>query len=124
MAVTELEKFGRLIIASLRDSGITHFDGLSKGHWKAPSLQPLQAELSKMNDEQKAVVRRCVIQCLDNALHDFLFALVEANDFDTGIALVVDGKNLAEISDGLHGEPYTDQGWIAKFSEYPKVGEP
>ena len=124
MATTELDRFGRLIVTSLRDNGIKHFDGLANSHWKAPSLQNLQADLAKLTDEQKAVVRRCIIQCLDNALHDFLFALVEANDFDKGIALVVDGKNLAEISDGLHSEPYTDEGWIAKFSEFPNTSEP
>jgi hypothetical protein len=124
MGDVELEKFRRLVITSLRDSGIKHFDRLAVGHWKAPSLKNRQAELAKLTDEQRMVTRRCVVNCLDNALHDFLFALVEANDFDKGITLVVDGKNLAEISDGLHGEPFTDEGWIARFSEFPETSAP
>ncbi len=91
---------------------------------EGPSLKNLQAELAKLTDEQRMVTRRCVVNCLDNALHDFLFALGEANDFDKGITLVFDGKNLAEISDGLHGEAFTDEGWIARFSEFPETSEP
>ncbi len=36
MGDVELEKFGRRVITSLRDSGIKHFDRLAVGHWKAP----------------------------------------------------------------------------------------
>jgi hypothetical protein len=38
--------------------------------------------------------------------------------FKEGIALLVDGKNLVELSDGLHGESLGADGWNARFSKY------
>ena len=37
---------------------------------------------------------------IDTALHDVLFAFQEAHDCDDGIAVVVDGINVAAVSDG------------------------
>ena len=40
--------------------------------------------------------------------------------FKTGSGEVVD---IREISDGLVGELYSDDGWVAKFSRFPPQGE-
>ncbi len=118
-----LNEFGKFITYNLRDRGINHYDLLAKGHWKAPSLQNLQNDLSKLTAEEPDIVRRCVVKVLDNALHDFLFALQEAHDNDEEINIVVDNENIASLSDGLHGEPFTEDGWIAKFGEHPESKE-
>ena len=121
MAKPELDKFGRFIISTLRDSAIDRFEGLARGRWKSPSSQQLQAELAALTDKQRQLVRRCVIACIDTAVHDHLFALCDAHDFKKGIAVTVDGKNPVELSDGLQGEPFGESGWIAHFSKYPKA---
>jgi hypothetical protein len=110
------DKFGEFIITKLRDEAIDFYDGLAKEHWKSPSTQKLQTELSKFTEKQ----RRCVFAAVDYGLHNFLFGLGEANDFDQGIAVVVDGKNVAEQSDGLEGEPCGKNGWIAKYGKHPE----
>jgi hypothetical protein len=118
MATPELDKFGRVLVTSLRDAALDFYDGLTCGHWKSPAAQQLQLDLAKLSPEQVEVVRRCVVACVDSGIHDFLFALSEAHDFGTGITVVVDGKNIAELSDGLQGEPYGVKGWVAKFSKH------
>ena len=118
---SEAERFGRLLVEKLRDNAIGLYDGLANGHWKAPALQRLQDELAELTPEQRDLVRRCLIAAVDNGLHDFLFALGEAHDSQAGIAILVDGVNIAEQSDGLHGEPFGSDGWIAKFSKYPEA---
>ena len=45
---------------------------------------------------------------LDSALHDFLSAWQETND----IQMLVDDQNIVELSDGINGEAYSDQGWL------------
>ena len=35
----------------------------------------MQADLRRLTDEQRAIVRRCVIAAVDSSLHNFLFAL-------------------------------------------------
>eukprot|EP00456_Euglypha_rotunda_P062006 TRINITY_DN51_c3_g3_i1.p1 TRINITY_DN51_c3_g3~~TRINITY_DN51_c3_g3_i1.p1 ORF type:complete len:169 (+),score=22.40 TRINITY_DN51_c3_g3_i1:905-1411(+) len=120
----EADKFGAFLMAKLRDAAIDHADALLAAHWKAPGLQSLQNELRQLSPEQRAVVRRCVIEAVDGGLHDFLFALGEEYDSGGAIAVVVDGQNVAAQSDGLHGEPYTEDGWFGRFSKHGVPPDP
>jgi len=122
MAHPAVDKFGSLVVRQLRDNSIEHFDRLSTNQHKAPSLLELQQQLAALPAEAQAVVRKCVVSCIDTGLHDLLFALVESHDTDDGIDVVVDGTNVAEASDGLHGEQFTDDGWIARFGTYDENG--
>lgn len=123
MAHPAVDKFGEFIITRFRDRSIDYFDALAEGLWKAPALKEIQADLATLTEEQRALVRRCVISTLDNGLHDLLFAFVEAHDCEEGIDVIVDGQNVAELSDGLNGEQFSDQGWIAKFGSYTEQGD-
>ena len=113
-----LDIFGRLVMEKLRDKAFRDADLKLQGHWKAPSLLKLQSELAKLSDEQRDLARRLVRSVVDSAIHDFLFALQELNDFDQSVQVLVRGENAAAKSDGLHGEPFGDQGWQARFSQY------
>lgn len=122
MAHRELDKLGRFITENLWDRAIEHHDLMVKGHSKAPALQELQKHLAGLGEKQKNIVRLCVIEALNSGMHGLLFALQEAHDLNKGIELLVDGKSAADLSDGLHGEPYTSDGWVARFSKYPRDG--
>ncbi len=37
--------------------------------------------------------------------------------------MLFDGQDVAQISDGLHGEIFGDAGWITRFSKYPSQVE-
>ena len=113
-----VDKFGRFVMGNLRDRGIDFFDALVGGRWKAPALKQLQEELAQMTDAQRAVIRRTVVRTLDAAIHDFLFALQESHDQRTGIQLTVDGEDVAELSDGLQGEPFGSNGWQGNYSKH------
>ncbi|MEZ0229276.1 MAG: hypothetical protein ACAI25_11675, partial [Planctomycetota bacterium] len=113
-----LDKFGQFVMLNLRDPAIHEVDGLLKGTWKAPSLQRLQRSLAKLTPAQKKLVRRCVQECIDSATHAFLFSLQERADFENDMQLTVDGRNVVELSDGIHGEAHGREGWIARFSAY------
>jgi hypothetical protein len=113
-----LDIFGKLLVENLRDKGISHAEKLIDGRWKAPALQDIQSGLSSLSAVQKEVVRKAVISTIDSAIHDFLFAIQEQADFDNTIQIFVNGKNILEISDGIYGEPFSPDGWNAKFSKY------
>ena len=115
-----LDKFGQFVVEHLRDDPLRYFDKLVAGEWKAPALKELQAKLGKLTAAQTKPVRECVESVLTNQLHDFLFAVVEANNRNQGLTITMDGENVVEASDGLHGEPFTDEGWIARFSAFPE----
>lgn len=118
-----LDKFGQFLMQRLRDRAYVHLDGLLDGHWKAPALKKLQRDLRKLDPDQQAILRRALVSSIDSAIHDFLFAIQEVHDDDGSIAIEVDGKNVAALSDGLHGELFTDDGWFARFSAEGKPSE-
>ena len=119
---TPLDTFGKTMM-EMRDLGIGFYDMLADGKWKAPALQALQQELVSLPAEARDTTRKCVVRTLDNAIHGFLFAIQEAHDRDSGLAVMVDGIAVASESDGLQGEPYGSNGWTAKFSRYPEEAE-
>jgi hypothetical protein len=59
---------------------------------------------------------------VDHALATTLHKLDEANDLD-GLQLLMDGDNVVQLSDGFSAEPYSDQGWYAKFSKFGDSSE-
>ncbi len=65
-----------------------------------------------------------MIAAVDSGLHDFLFALQEEHDARDGVSVAVDGQSVAAESDGLHGEPYSDEGWFARFSKHGPHPDP
>jgi len=115
-----LDKFGRLVTSSLYDEPLEQLEGLLKKKWKAPALKQLQARLSSLDEDDQRMVRQAVRDCLECAIHSFLFALVEAHDFESGIEVLVDGENVVDLSDGLQGEPPGKNGWIARFSKHTR----
>ncbi len=120
----QADQFGAFLMAKLRDAAIDNADGLLSAHWKAPGVQSLQNDLAKLTPDQRAVVRRCVVDSIDAGIHDFLFALGEEHDAGGRIAVLIDGQDIAEQSDGLHGEPYTADGWFVRFSKHGDHPDP
>jgi hypothetical protein len=96
---------------------------LANQQYAGPPSQ-LQTDLAELSLKQRDVVRRCVISAIDTGLHDFLFGLMEAHDFEKGIEVLADGKNVVELSDGLNGEQFSEAGWIARFGNHPEQVEP
>jgi hypothetical protein len=113
-APSQVDKFGQFIVENLRDKGIGFAEGLLQKHWKAPDYIEMQNELGELSASQKEAFKKAIIATVDGAIHDFLFALQERKD----IQILVDGQDLVELSDGIHGEAYSEDGWYAKFSKF------
>ena len=116
--INPLDKFGKFIVKNMRDKGIDNYDKLVKGIWKTPFLQALQEDLRQFDEKQLSIIRQCIGSSIDTAIHDFLFAMQESADLGQGVEIIVDKTNIVEISDGLHGEPFGEDGWYAKYSTY------
>lgn len=117
-----LDKFGEFIVENMRDKGIGFYDKLAQGSWKAPSLKLLQENLQQFDEKQLSIIRQCIVLSIDNAIHDFLFALQESSDMNDKVQVIVDGQNIVKLSDGLNGEPYTEDGWYSKYSSFGENG--
>ena len=113
-----LDKFGHFIIRNMRDNAIDFFDKLLEGRFKAEKLQNLLKELKQFTPEQITIIRKCLIAGIDTTIHDFLFALEEIAETSQDIEVLVDGKNVVNLSDELHRELFSENGWFSKFSQY------
>jgi hypothetical protein len=113
-----LEKFGAFLVRNLRDKMLDDLEKLLRGAWKAPELQDLQSKLSSFSDAQKDVIRNLTEEMITGGMHDLLFAIQEEADSDGSIKVLVDGEEVAKLSDGLHGEIFGDEGWIVRYSKF------
>lgn len=115
-----LDIFGRFLMENLRDKAIYQLERLIHSKIKAPSSLSLQEELSKFTDDEINLIRKLFLDSIDSGIHDFLFAVQEVNDLEEeDINIIVNGENIAALSDGLQGELFTEEGWILQYSEYP-----
>ncbi len=116
-----LDTFGKLLMVHCRDQGIGYFELLAKGAIISSRVKFLQEDLSKLDEQQISLIKRCIIASIDAAVHDFLFTLQEYYENTGNIQINIDNVNIIALSDGMHGELFTEDGWMAKFSKY---GEP
>lgn len=119
----KLAAFGQLVALRLRDPAVEGFENFCKGNIKAPALLDLQKEVQALSPEVQSIVHRCLISAIDGAIHDFLFSLQEGECGTHSIEVAVGGESVSELSDGLHGEIFGDEGWFAKFSAYGQPPE-
>jgi len=117
--MTELDKFGRIIAEDLRDSILNRYLDIETRHVIPEVQKRFSDELNEFNKEQKQFIRSLITAIVTSGIHDFLFALEEKRE---GIQVLIDGVDLADASDGLQGEIFTEDGWFERFSQHKEVG--
>lgn len=108
-----LETFGEVFINEVRDRTIRVFDKRVDGIMKDTGSQELYREVQLLNDSQRGLIHKIISQVTDLSLHNMLCMFEEHEE----VALVMNGENITEASDGLSGELYTEDGWIKKYSK-------
>ncbi|MDX5630943.1 MULTISPECIES: hypothetical protein [unclassified Brenneria] len=108
-----LDEFGCSVMRMVRDRSIDRFDKIQSGTLKSQRAIELHNLLSTFDDEQKKIIKELLIESIDNTIFNFLFLFEE----DDKKEILVSGKNITEISDGLSGELFTKDGWISRFSK-------
>lgn len=106
-----LETAGAFLMR-VRDIAIATSVALLDGRLKSPEAQELARAVATLPPE---VRERVVIAVVD----DLLVALLSALDEQDEVTLIANGASVADKSDGLAGELFTDRGWIERMSRYP-----
>ena len=80
--------------------------------------QKIVKMISHFDKNQKVVLLQLIREIVDTCLHYLLWSIEEADDIEI-IVKKKDGSivKLSEESDGLAGELYSSDGWIARFSK-------
>lgn len=115
-----LDILGYKLMYAVRDPSINRFDCILSGDVKAKSLIALHKSLRIFDSEQSEIIREIVVESIDEAIYNFL-DMLEQNEETMKLFISQygnNGKNVVEISDGLSGELFTEDGWKAKFSQH------
>ena len=116
-----LEKFGRIAMTEVRDEAISKFEMILSGKMKSDSAIMLHEKLSGFSDADRDIIKHTLVSSIDDVIHNFLW-MFEQHEDDLKLLCRNDGKadwtDVEESSDGLAGELYTEDGWIAKFSQF------
>ena len=112
-----LQSFGREYVRQLRDGSLAWLDGVVvSGRMKSARCERLYASIEDFSTRQREALRTLCAHLTDHVLHETLNFFEQSERWRLADEA---GENLAELSDGLCGELYGEDGWIEKFSDYP-----
>ena len=115
-----LDYFGQKFIKHVRDQAIFEFESTLSGKMKSERAIKLSNELKSLYENQIDILRKAIFMSIDSAIYNTL-DMLEQNEESMKLLISKEGndeRNVVKISDGLSGELFTEDGWIAKFSKY------
>lgn len=112
-----LDKFGRVLMTQVRDATISDWHKLVTGNMKGERAQQIRAMFTSFSSEQRNVLLSLVPEVVDTVLHHLLWTLERVDDVRLAVK-TTEGEvaSIREQSDGLAGELYSTNGWIARYS--------
>ena len=113
-----LDRFGQLLVSEVRDVAVAVALKSLRGQMKDQASKQLEAELAKVPESTRKLFETFATDLVDSTLHDLLCFFEGAEDFL--IAFKGDEVNLVDlndVSDGLAGELFAEDGWISRFSD-------
>jgi hypothetical protein len=116
-----LDKFGELLMRRVRDKAIGDWERIVAGQMRGASAERVRQQIASLAPQQTEILLKLIPQIVDTTLHHLLWTVEQEQSVDL---VLKDEQGVAhsaqEASDGLPGELYGDQGWIARFSTKPK----
>ena len=112
-----LNEFGKILITEVRDGTIDSMNKMIDGTMKGTIAKLIRKKISILDKEQIEILKWLIPEIVDFSLDSMLFMFEGHPD----LQLVFQGVDLKEVSDGLSGELYTEDGWIQKFSKYDEL---
>ncbi len=117
MSQAALDRFGQFLMKKVRDEAVTDWKMIIDGRMKGESAEKVRALLRDVSDTDKKLVLQLIPGVVDTVLHHLLWAAEQEADLQLGMKMKDGIEELRDISDGLPGELYSDEGWISRFSE-------
>jgi ferritin len=112
-----LDYFGKYLMTQVRDEAIDHWDRIIDGFMKDSESQEIHNKLKKYSSEEIEFLRELLSKVVDTTLHHLLWSIEQHESIDILVSTESGTVyNVKEISDGLAGELYTEDGWINRFS--------
>lgn len=111
--MNELSEFGKIFMKEVRDDSTLYWESIRTGAAKAEEARELAERIRQKNlTEDFAWIAPLII---DSCLAKFLRMIEQADD----VQLVFKECDIQNLSNGLVGELYGINGWVAKLSANP-----
>jgi hypothetical protein len=108
-----IEDFGEMVIHSVVDAVFNLYDHDLKRSVKSEASETEMCELlAKLSPAEVGVLKKIALSAIKTTTHYFLWQ-AEQKKLD----IVFQDANVADLSDGLSGELYLEDGWFAHFSK-------
>ena len=108
------KEFGQYLMTNAYDVAIRQTEWVFTGHGKGPRSRALHERLKGLSADEKAAAQELVREAVIDALHGLLHGLSHDEE---RIQLFFDGEDVAQQSDGLHGDLFV---WMRDLSAYPE----
>ena len=113
-----LHLFGQILMKYVRDETISTWDMMLEGKMKGLTAQEVTSKMSSFSSEQVEILKWMLPKIVDQNLHNLLIMFEENDELFLGVnSENGELEEIKEISDGLAGELYTEDGWIQRFSK-------
>ncbi|OTG89782.1 hypothetical protein [Acinetobacter sp. ANC 3832] len=107
-----LDQFGNEFINNARDRTLKIYEKIKKNEMKSKDKLILSEKINNLSIDEKLVLDEVVYEIVDLVLFNTLNFLEESTQIE------FENTNLNELTDGLAGELYSEDGWIHKYSTY------
>lgn len=112
------EDFGRKLIEEVRDRTLEYYRRLSMSELRSQRDRMLSEKIQLLTDKERELLQEVVFCITDLSLHNIMFLFESEPPSGWRIILHPEEIDLAEVSDGLCGELYSETGWISRYSKY------
>lgn len=116
MSQASLDKFGELLMRKVRDEAVLSWKMMLDGRMKGEAAEKVRSIVRDFSENDKQILSQLVPGIVDTVLHHLLWMAEQELDIQLGIKSADGTEDLRDISDGLPGELYSSDGWIARFS--------
>lgn len=126
MQSAELDGFGKELMTRVRDRALQEIDGLVSGGSRAPLYAGLRDKISTLPDAERRFLFEICTLAIDQSLFEMLNYIDESQEKVEVRYRSLDDTSwlsIAQESDGLSGELYGDNGWVAKYSKYDQFSD-
>lgn len=118
-----LDFFGKIFVKEIYDVSVRRAHNIIDGKVNAPSLLKMHDNFHGISNENLGHIKEFAQETIMATLHNFFWMIEQSDDFDLVVKTKDGTISLKEISDGLYGEAYGEDGWIAKYSDYTDIVE-
>jgi glutamyl-tRNA reductase len=118
MSQAALDKFGELLMTRVRDEAISDWRMILDGSMKGERAQRIRKSVRQFSERDRSVVESLVPEIVDSVLHHLLYTFEQSSDVRIAVSTSTkEISSLTDVSDGLAGELYSEEGWISRFSK-------